>query len=58
MMEREAEHDSQIYRAYRALRKAGWKIFIIWECETRQINKVTAILQQILSEGMKPDDLE
>jgi DNA mismatch endonuclease, patch repair protein len=52
------ENIARDQRSYRALRKAGWKIFIIWECETSQINKVKVVLQQILSEGMKPDDPE
>jgi DNA mismatch endonuclease (patch repair protein) len=48
-----AENMARDQRAYQALRNAGWKIFIVWECETSQIDKVTAVLQQILSEGMK-----
>lgn len=36
-------------KAYRSLRKAGWKVFILWECQTLLTNKVDSVLQKILS---------
>jgi DNA mismatch endonuclease, patch repair protein len=44
-----SENMARDQSAYRALRKAGWKVFTIWECETLQIDTITAVLQKILS---------
>jgi len=44
-----AENIARDRRTHLALRKAGWKVFIIWECETLQVHKVITILEQILS---------
>jgi DNA mismatch endonuclease (patch repair protein) len=44
-----SENMARDRRTQLALRKAGWKVFIIWECETLQIDKVITILEQILS---------
>jgi DNA mismatch endonuclease (patch repair protein) len=44
-----SENMARDQSAYRALRNAGWRVFIIWECETLRIDTVTAVLQKILS---------
>jgi DNA mismatch endonuclease (patch repair protein) len=44
-----AENMARDQSAYQALRKAGWEVFTIWECETLQIETITAVLQKILS---------
>jgi G:T-mismatch repair DNA endonuclease (very short patch repair protein) len=31
------------------LRKAGWKVLIVWECQTRNLQKLTKKLQRFLS---------
>jgi DNA mismatch endonuclease (patch repair protein) len=36
-------------RNLRKLRKAGWKVFIIWECQTRKLQKLTKKLKRFLS---------
>lgn len=41
-----AERDKRILRH---LRKAGWKILTIWECQTRNLEKLTKKLEQFLS---------
>jgi DNA mismatch endonuclease (patch repair protein) len=33
---------------HKALRKSGWKVLIVWECQTRDMPKFTAILQSFL----------
>jgi len=43
-----AENMARDQLSYQMLRKAGWQVFIIWECETLQVNKVSAILKKVL----------
>jgi len=31
-----------------ALRKAGWKVFVIWECQTKNGNRLTNKMQKVL----------
>ena len=33
----------------RQLRRSGWKVLVIWECQTRDIEKLTKILENFLS---------
>ncbi len=35
-------------RNLRKLRKEGWKVLVIWECQTRNIDKLTEKLQKFL----------
>jgi DNA mismatch endonuclease (patch repair protein) len=30
------------------LREAGWNVLVVWECETRDVNRLTTILKQFL----------
>lgn len=32
-----------------ALRKAGWKVFIVWECQTKNGNRLTNRIQKALA---------
>ena len=36
-------------RNLRKLRKEGWKVIVIWECQIRNLNKLTEKLEQFLS---------
>jgi DNA mismatch endonuclease (patch repair protein) len=36
-------------RNLKKLRNAGWKILIVWECQTRNLQKLTKTLQRFLS---------
>jgi len=36
-------------RNLRKLCKAGWKILVVWECQTRNLQKLTKKLQRFLS---------
>jgi len=36
-------------RNLQKLRKEGWKILTVWECETRDIEKLTKKLKRFLS---------
>jgi DNA mismatch endonuclease (patch repair protein) len=36
-------------RNLRKLRKAGWKVLVIWECQNRHLQKLTKKLQRFLS---------
>lgn len=38
-------------RNERALREAGWKILVIWECQTEKTDALQAILRGFLSES-------
>jgi DNA mismatch endonuclease (patch repair protein) len=40
-------------RVQRHLRKLGWRILIVWECETRNENGLKRKLQRFLSEELK-----
>jgi DNA mismatch endonuclease (patch repair protein) len=35
-------------RNVRALRKAGWRVLTVWECETRRRDKLAARLQRLV----------
>jgi DNA mismatch endonuclease (patch repair protein) len=35
-------------RNLRKLRKNGWKILVVWECQTRHVEKLTKNLQKFL----------
>ena len=35
-------------RNLRKLRKNGWKVLVVWECQTRNIEKLTENLQKFL----------
>lgn len=48
--ERNVERDA---RAIEALRQAGWKTSIIWECETRQAGTVPEKLSGLFKDGTK-----
>lgn len=37
-------------RNLRGLRKAGWKVLTIWECQTKDVDKLTARLSRFLSD--------
>ena len=37
-------------RNLRQLRKAGWKVLVIWECQTRDLNKLAKKLELFLSD--------
>lgn len=41
----------------RALRKMGWKVFVIWECKTRDKDTLNKTLQQIIT-SLKPASLK
>lgn len=36
-------------RHVRALLKAGWKVYVIWECELRKRKRLEAIAAQLLN---------
>lgn len=36
-------------RARRALRKAGWRVIVIWECQTKDSDRLEPRLQRLLS---------
>ncbi len=38
-------------RNVRALRDDGWDVMVVWECETRDMKRLTARLTTFLSEG-------
>ena len=49
----QAKFDSNIERDRRVAQKlsdAGWKVLIIWECETRDPNKISNIIQKYFIE--------
>jgi DNA mismatch endonuclease (patch repair protein) len=32
----------------KALRRAGWRVLVVWECETRDLEKLRARLRKFL----------
>lgn len=38
------------HRNLRRLRKAGWKVLTVWECQTRKLNKLAKKLELFLSD--------
>ena len=43
--------NNNIYRDkqnYRLLKKMGWRIIVIWECETKDINKLNSLYEKII----------
>jgi DNA mismatch endonuclease (patch repair protein) len=40
----------------RKLRTLGWKVLVVWECETRNLNKLSRRLLRFLSVGGSPQD--
>ena len=37
----------------RELKKAGWRVVVVWECETRNINKLKTRLKRLFSEHVR-----
>lgn len=40
-----------------ALRKAGWRVLTVWECETKLSDKLEEILQGFLEVAVTPDNI-
>ena len=38
-------------RQIKTLKKAGWNVGIIWECQTKKLEKLPAILQRIINKS-------
>lgn len=38
-------------RARAALRRAGWRVLIVWECQTRNAEQTAMILRRFISNG-------
>ncbi|MCL4199295.1 MAG: hypothetical protein KJZ69_17530 [Phycisphaerales bacterium] len=36
-------------RALRALRRAGWRVLVVWECQTRDVDRLRTRLSRFLS---------
>lgn len=39
-------------RTSRALRRAGWSVLVVWECETRQPQRLSARLARLLARSL------
>jgi DNA mismatch endonuclease, patch repair protein len=37
-------------RAVRALQQAGWRVIVVWECQTRDADKLSARLRRLIGE--------
>ena len=37
-------------RAMRALRRAGWRVIVVWECQTRDADKLASRLRRLIGE--------
>lgn len=43
-----AENEARHRRQARELRKMGWRVYVIWECETRQADELAGRLRGLL----------
>lgn len=49
-LERNAKRDRSVVRA---LRRVGWKVVVIWECETVEADKLRAKIKKFLAHGKR-----
>jgi DNA mismatch endonuclease (patch repair protein) len=47
------ERDSLVYQELKAL---GWKIIVVWECETKHREELGRLIEERLKELRKPSD--
>lgn len=38
-------------RTLAALRRAGWRVLAVWECQTRNVERTTMVLQRFIANG-------
>ena len=54
--EKRSANASRDRRAVRRLRRAGWRVLVVWECQLRDVDAIAKKLQMFLRSGKPPKD--